>query len=148
MLPPTATTPNLPASIIPTTIARLKLSRRFPMDVRLPPLNIDIMLETNPLKSRILVRGLAVHLLLLLLLLLPPLLLLLLLLLLHDFVVERVMSPSGPPGASSLGPFLLGFSFSFLSICFHYFPGSFCSFKLIVRLFLVFINEFTMFMVF
>ena len=30
------------------------------MDMRIPPLNIEIMLESNPLKSRILVRRLAV----------------------------------------------------------------------------------------
>ena len=31
-------TPNLPANIIPTNIARLKLSGYFPKDMRIPPL--------------------------------------------------------------------------------------------------------------
>ena len=31
------------------------------MDMRIPPLNIKILLESNPLESRILVRRLAVH---------------------------------------------------------------------------------------
>ena len=31
-------TPNLPTNSIPTHIARLKLSGKFPMDMRIPPL--------------------------------------------------------------------------------------------------------------
>ena len=53
-------TPNLPTKIIPTKTAWLKLSGRFPMGLGIPPLNIKILLESNPLKSRILVRRLAV----------------------------------------------------------------------------------------
>ena len=53
-------TPNLPTEIIPTKIRRLELSGRFPVDMRVPPLEIKIQLESNPLKSRILVRRLAV----------------------------------------------------------------------------------------
>ena len=58
-------TPNLPTKIIPTKIIPtkirwLKTSRKSPMDMRIPPFNIKIMLESNPPKSRILVRRLAV----------------------------------------------------------------------------------------
>ena len=53
--------PNLPAKIIPAKIRRLKLSGRFPMDMRIPPLKIKILLESEPLKSRILVERLAVQ---------------------------------------------------------------------------------------
>ena len=59
-LQPEAPTPNLPTKIIPTKIARLKLSGRFPIDMKFPPLTIKILLESDPLKSRILVRRLAV----------------------------------------------------------------------------------------
>ena len=52
--------PILPTNIIPTNIAWLKLSGRFPMDMRIPPLKIRIMLESNPLKSTMLVGGLGV----------------------------------------------------------------------------------------
>ena len=38
---------------------RLKTSGEFPMDMRIAPLEIKIMIESNPLKSRILVRILA-----------------------------------------------------------------------------------------
>ena len=31
-------TPNLPTNIIPTKIAGLKLSGKYPMDMRIPPL--------------------------------------------------------------------------------------------------------------
>ena len=48
-------TPNLP-----TMIAWLKLARKFPMDLGIPPLKIKILPESSPLKSRILVRRLAV----------------------------------------------------------------------------------------
>ena len=53
---------NIPAKITPAPakIAWLRLSGKFPVDVRFPPLNIEIMLESDPLKSRILVRRLAV----------------------------------------------------------------------------------------
>ena len=53
--------PNLPTKIIPTKIAWLKLSRNFPMDMKMFPLKIKIMLESNPLKSWILVWRLAVR---------------------------------------------------------------------------------------
>ena len=52
--------PNLPTKIIPAKIRFLKLSGKFPMDMRIPPLDIEMLLESNPLKSRILVRRLAV----------------------------------------------------------------------------------------
>ena len=44
-------------------VPRLAASGReaFPMDMRIPPLKIKIMRESNPLKSRISVRRLAVH---------------------------------------------------------------------------------------
>ena len=48
-------TPNFP-----TKIRRLKISRIFPMDMIISPLNIKILLESNPPKSRIFVRRLAV----------------------------------------------------------------------------------------
>ena len=48
-------TKNLPAKI-----AWLKLSGKLPMGLGIPPLEIKTMLEANPLKSRILVRRLAV----------------------------------------------------------------------------------------
>ena len=53
-------TPDLPTNITPTNIAWLRLSRKFPMDLGIPPLIIKIMLESNPLKSIMLVRRLAV----------------------------------------------------------------------------------------
>ena len=52
-------TPNLPTNIAPTKIAWLKLSEKSPMDMSIPPLRIKIMLESNPLKSIMLVRKLA-----------------------------------------------------------------------------------------
>ena len=55
----TGSTPNLPTKIIPTKICRLKVSGRLPVDLRIPPLNIKIVFEPNPLKSRILVWRLA-----------------------------------------------------------------------------------------
>ena len=58
--PPQACTPNLHTNIIPTNIARLKLSGKFPMGLEIPPLRIKITLESNPLKSTMLVRRLAV----------------------------------------------------------------------------------------
>ena len=54
-------TPHLPTNIIPTKIARFKLSGKFPMGLGMPPLKIKIMLESNPLKSIMLVRRLAVN---------------------------------------------------------------------------------------
>ena len=48
-------TPNLPTSTIPTNIAWLKLSGKSPMGLGIPPLRIKIMLESNPLKSTMLV---------------------------------------------------------------------------------------------
>ena len=43
-----------------TKIRWLKPSGQFPMGLGIPPLEIKIMLESNPLKSRILVRRMAV----------------------------------------------------------------------------------------
>ena len=53
-------TPNPPTNIIPTKIARLELSGRFPRGMRIPPLNIKMMLDSSPRKSIMLVRRLAV----------------------------------------------------------------------------------------
>ena len=53
-------TPNPPTNIVPTNIAWVKLSGKFPMDMRIPPLYIKIVLESNPPKSTILVGRLAV----------------------------------------------------------------------------------------
>ena len=52
---------NLPTKITPTKIAWLKISGKFPMHMRIPPLHIKITFESNPLKSRISVRRLAVR---------------------------------------------------------------------------------------
>ena len=52
-------TPNFP-NIIPTKIAWLKLSRKCPMDMRIPPLGIKIVPESNPPKSMMLVGRLGV----------------------------------------------------------------------------------------
>ena len=41
-------TPNLPTKIIPTKIRLLNISWRFPMDMRIPPLKIKILLENKP----------------------------------------------------------------------------------------------------
>ena len=60
LLHPGLCTPNLPTKTIPTKIRRLKTSGEFPLDMRAPPLNIKILLESNPPESRILVRRLAV----------------------------------------------------------------------------------------
>ena len=54
-------TSNLPTKILPAKIAWLKLSWKIPMDMRIPRLKIKILLESHPLKSRILVRRLAVQ---------------------------------------------------------------------------------------
>ena len=53
-------TPNLPTQIIPTKIRWLAISGRFPVDMRVLPLKIQIPLGSNPLKSRIFVRRSAV----------------------------------------------------------------------------------------
>ena len=53
-------TPSLRTKITPTKIARLNISGKFPMGLGIPTLTIKILLESNPLKSRILVRRLAV----------------------------------------------------------------------------------------
>ena len=53
-------TPNLPTKITPTKICWLRISMKFPMDMRIPPLEFKIMFESNPLTSKILVRRLAV----------------------------------------------------------------------------------------
>ena len=50
-------TPDLPAKIIPAKIRRLELSSgKSPMDTRIPQLKLKILLESNPLKSRVSVR--------------------------------------------------------------------------------------------
>ena len=54
-------TPSLPTKIVPTKICRLNISRKSSVDLGIPPLRIKILLESNPLKSRILVRRLAVR---------------------------------------------------------------------------------------
>ena len=53
------TMPNLPAKIVPTKIYWLKLSWKFPMDLRIPPLEVKILLYPNHLKPRVSVRRLA-----------------------------------------------------------------------------------------
>ena len=53
-------TPNLPTNITPANIARRKLSGKSSLGLEIPPLNIKIMLEPNPLKSTMLVGRLAV----------------------------------------------------------------------------------------
>ena len=52
--------PNLPTEIIPAKIRWLKISGEFPLDMRTPPLKSKMLLESNPLKSRIVVRRLGV----------------------------------------------------------------------------------------
>ena len=53
-------THNLPTKTIPTKIHLLKISGKILMGMRIPPLKLKIMLESNPLKSTTLVRRLAV----------------------------------------------------------------------------------------
>ena len=53
-------TPDLPTKISPTKIARLKLPGKIPAGLGIRPLESKIVLESNPLKSRILVRRLDV----------------------------------------------------------------------------------------
>ena len=50
-------TPNLPTNITPTNIARLQLSGKFPMGLRIPPLQIKTTLESHPLKFHNVSRG-------------------------------------------------------------------------------------------
>ena len=57
----TERTPSLPAKTVPTKIAWLKVSEQFPVDMRIPTLKIKTLLESNPLKSRISARRLAVE---------------------------------------------------------------------------------------
>ena len=45
--------------IIPTTIRWINISGQFPMGMGIPPLHVDFMFESNPLKYRIWVRRLA-----------------------------------------------------------------------------------------
>ena len=54
-------TPNPPTNITHTNIAWVKLYGKFPMGLGIPPHNINIMLESNPLTSIMLVRGLAIR---------------------------------------------------------------------------------------
>ena len=54
-------TPDLPTNIVPTNIARLKLSGKSPMGLGISPLEFKIVLGSNPLKSTILVGGLGVE---------------------------------------------------------------------------------------
>ena len=58
-LPPPRT-PNLPAKNLATKIRRLRKSGKFPTDMRIPTLEIEILLESIHLKSRILALRLAV----------------------------------------------------------------------------------------
>ena len=53
-------THNFPTNIIPTEIAWLKLSGKSPMDRRVPPLWINIVIESNPPKSTMLAERLGV----------------------------------------------------------------------------------------
>ena len=41
-------TPNLPTKNLPAKTAWLKLSGKFPMDMRIPPLTIKILLHPGP----------------------------------------------------------------------------------------------------
>ena len=50
----------LRSSLLTSKIAWLELSGRIPMGLGIPPHKIKVLLESNPLKSRILVRRLAV----------------------------------------------------------------------------------------
>ena len=50
---------NLPTKIIPAKIAWRKHSGKFPLDMRIPPLEAKALLESDPLKSRLLVQRLA-----------------------------------------------------------------------------------------
>ena len=48
-------THNPPTNITPTKIAWVKLSGKIPLGLGIPPLKFKIMLESNPLKSIMLV---------------------------------------------------------------------------------------------
>ena len=48
--------PSLPTKISPAKIRRLKTSGKHSTDMRIPPLKMKVLLESDPLKSRILVR--------------------------------------------------------------------------------------------
>ena len=54
-------TPNLPTNIVPTNIARVKLSgkipRKSPMYLRIPHLKIKIVFESKTLKSELFIGG-------------------------------------------------------------------------------------------
>ena len=55
--------PVRPISLLRISLLRLLDSSfpgKFPIDMRIPPLSINILLESNPLKSRILIQRLAV----------------------------------------------------------------------------------------
>ena len=60
-LVPCKCTPNLPTTTLPTKVRWLNKSGRLPMDMIIPPLWLKIQLESNPLKSRIVVQILAVN---------------------------------------------------------------------------------------
>ena len=57
---PGRTTPNLPTNIVPTNIAGVRLYGKSPMGLGISPLSMKIMLESNPLKSTMLVGRLGV----------------------------------------------------------------------------------------
>ena len=44
-------TPNLPTKVIPAKTHWLKISRKFPMDMRIPPLEIKILPESSEIQS-------------------------------------------------------------------------------------------------
>ena len=48
-------TPNPPTNIVPTNIARVKLSGKSPMNLGIPPLETKVRLESDPLKPTMLV---------------------------------------------------------------------------------------------
>ena len=50
-------TPSLPTKSIPAKVRGFKTCGKLPMDARIPPLKIEILLESSPLKSGILVLG-------------------------------------------------------------------------------------------
>ena len=55
-----SSTPSLPTEITPARIPCFKTSWKSPTDMRIPTLKFKMMFESNPLKSGILVRRLAV----------------------------------------------------------------------------------------
>ena len=54
-------TPDFPTKIVLAKICCVNISGKFPVDMRIPPRNIRITLESDHLTSRILVWRLAVH---------------------------------------------------------------------------------------